>query len=644
MIRLPISGSTTPRSTRSISPAYSTDSIIYHSRPSHSAGSLTPPLLSHSHSRSRSTSLINPSTPHTHRTRPPPTPLLATPSLSTSATPQKKSRAVVRPSLLGAIEFRDVVNSLSNERNTSFNARDVLGVLGGGGKEERGGGGRPGMHSRTHSSSSSRISQRRSPRSEGEGEVQWDWNGWGSASEGSQQQQKRRKRASTSPQGMGGGLRLQGEDDVLARGVLERMGGDEEDNETGSEGAAENPWEEELEQRAKGVKKVPSILLTSANGSDTLIPTTISNMEEGGSSSITVTGEGDADGTSTIRQSLKSPSSPPTRRIPSRRRLLLSATLSALFPSLDQFTSKSIIGKITAIMCVPALLVLNLTLPVAEEPSGEVGSDECWEEKEDEEDDRSVRGVPKGIRLPDDGTGDDGSLLERRSIDDGSSGVEEDRIGGGRRSIGGEAAERVGKKLHSPAVAHPHSHHLTNSHPHDPTQEALPSFPWSNPTSNLPTPQSNAPLHSPSSYFKIKTSSEQGTINRISSNSSGDDEGEEMSEEMEERLREREECLAGRKVTRCLTAVQCTLGPIFCTCALFGTSSFLFVIEQRVKLTSEDVFSGRIGVVSASTGSPVGIVLRDVGISILSRSSSPGKSHTLFHWVRNRDGLDLDDR
>jgi len=207
---------------------------------------------------------------------------------------------------------------------------------------------------------------------------------------------------------MGGGLRLQGEDDVLARGVLERMGGDEEDNETGSEGAAENPWEEELEQRAKGVKKVPSILLTSANGSDTLIPTTISNMEEGGSSSITVTGEGDADGTSTIRQSLKSPSSPPTRRIPSRRRLLLSATLSALFPSLDQFTSKSIIGKITAIMCVPALLVLNLTLPVAEEPSGEVGSDECWEEKEDEEDDRSVRGVPKGIRLPDDGTGDEG--------------------------------------------------------------------------------------------------------------------------------------------------------------------------------------------------------------------------------------------
>lgn len=501
----------------------------------------------------------------------------------------KKTTRVVRPSLLGAIEFRDVVNSLSQEKN--FNARDVLGVFGSE-REGRSGVGRPGMHSRTHSSSSGMT---RSPRSErGGGEVEWDWNGWGTSSEGSRQQRKSegkgRKRASTSPQGMGGGvsglLRLDGEDDVLSTGVLRRLGreegSDEEvEEEEGSDGT-ENPWKEELEQRAnaKAVKKVPSILLTSANGSDTLIPTT-TNLEEGGSSSITVTGDVE-DGTSTIRPSPKSPSSSSsTRKIPSRRRLLLSATLSALFPSLDQFTSKSIIGKITAIMCVPALLVLNLTLPVAEEPSGEIGSDECWEEKE--EDEVSARGVPKGIRLPDDGTGDDGSLLINSSDEE----EEDDRVGA---SVGGQAAARVGKKLHSPAVAHPHSHHLSNSHPHDQDQDpsVSPSFPWANPTSNLPTPHSNAaaPLHSPSSYFKIKTSSEQGTINRISSNSSGDDEdGEATHEVMQDKLREREECLAGRKVTRCLTAVQCTLGPIFCTCALFGTFLSLPLYEKWSELT-----------------------------------------------------------
>lgn len=62
------------------------------------------------------------------------------------------------------------------------------------------------------------------------------------------------------------------------------------------------------------------------------------------------------------------------------------AVVWALFPSLQGFRDKSLLGKTSAIFCVPALLLLNLTLPVVEDVADEEACLEI-EEHEAQDDD-----------------------------------------------------------------------------------------------------------------------------------------------------------------------------------------------------------------------------------------------------------------
>ncbi|GAA5936199.1 uncharacterized protein JCM15063_002741 [Sporobolomyces koalae] len=611
LIYLPGSGATTPISpssprARPVSPAFSSDSIVYHSSPHQhrsrsvrSIGAITPPL-SHSHGRSRSYSLAN---PNTAGNRPPPVPLLTHHHQypypiqpSTVSSNRRSSKA--RPSLLGAIEFRDLVNSLNSDQNNATNLLSVFGSASGGpgaGPKLRKGK-RPG-HSRTNTNhslstnaSAATSENGLSPANERANEHEWDWsNGWSSTEN---QFGRGRRRASSSPGDRplgvlrGGNLRLEGDDDTLAQRILNDtrnrsvLDGPSSGNDT--ESHEENPWAQENVAK-KEVRRVPSIMLTSETGSDTLIP----GVEEVGTSDSSITSSSTVRPGSATVPARSSPLSSSTMTPPSpasssstalptsserprgtvSNRLLLRSILSALFPSLDQFGSKSIVGKLTALMCVPALLVLNLTLPVAEEVTEDQGSSLDWgQDGLEKEEDNEATGLPKGIRLPDDGQDNDGTLL----------GEEDHHFEGGQQQ---DASTRVGKKLHSPAIAHPHSHHLSNAHPHpdedvQPSSGGLlledspPSSPWIDQQASA-----NPDLRKLDHQFRIASGSEE-TVNRANSECScGQDGGIACSEgdgREDEAELERLECEAARKVTRGLTAVQCTLGPVFCAFALLA--------------------------------------------------------------------------
>ncbi|GAA5986234.1 hypothetical protein JCM5350_007592 [Sporobolomyces pararoseus] len=667
LIHLPVSGTTTPLSQFSTTSSSFKDSSPHpppppvlvsprlprpHSHRSHSHSH------THTHYRSRSTSLINP--PRSSSSRPNPTPLssLENSITSTSSHPNPLTTTTtttttggggnsssnrvttksIRPSLLGAIEFRDFVNSLNQERQNASNLLSVFSPSPGGGgsnssnnkkkgKKVVNGRKRP-NHSRGSSTASSFTSTGwgdTSPdlnRDDQEGASEWNWNGWGNNSQpfggggGTG-----RRRASSSPgfRPETGQLRLlddSEDDNVLADGVLK--GRKSTTTTTSSIGSSseeeeENPWKREPSNSSSRVKKVPSILL---NGKDTLLLPSISSDNDTASASSSSSSTVRPTSTTTtsnnnspLSNSHLPPPSPstPISSSPSplqalklstqkthRKRIMTRAILSALFPSLTQFSSKSILGKSTALMCVPALLVLNLTLPVAEEVTEDVdgsGGDLCdtnWEQEEEEEEKNRI---PKGIRLPVDGENHDGSSLLRFN--------EEQEEGEGRGSD--SVMERVGKKLHSPAIAHPHSHHLSTStthhhHHEDQDRDLLSSSssllegveepvvinsPWID-QQQAPTRSSSSTIITPQTeqhHFRISSSSSSsGTVNRVVSTSStsqdhhqtGEDEEEDELEETESLILDRMECQASRKVTRGLTALQCLLGPIFCAFALFA--------------------------------------------------------------------------
>ncbi|GAA5949834.1 hypothetical protein JCM21900_004217 [Sporobolomyces salmonicolor] len=551
------------RSYRSPSPAFSSDSIIYHpvSGPSSPTGLAPSPYPSHAsphpghgHGRSRSSSLVT--------GRPPPTPLGLT---------RRRSRSV-RPSLLGAIEFRDVVNSLSSDRGSAAN---VLAVFGG---------------AHQHHPHSQHVLE------ETEGEVHRDgeWQTWVEEGRGlglglgEGGMAGGRRRALSQPPAVPGGLRLEGGEETLADEVLlaadarrrgagaasgkitppplgERRGtwagrvGEPAPPGEGlvdlSEGV-ENPWKEarssfssrptplsgdhgEEDTSEQTVRRVPSILLTTANGSDVAVPPPDSPPADPSllppvtarpPSSLRM-----STSTASTSATAHSPKAPRPRRRRTHYLRLLRAASHALFPSLQSFGSKSIVGKATAILCVPALLMLNLTLPVAEEVSDDDAGEWAAAEK--------IGPSPSGrIELG----SDDGEHSE-----DGASQVSAE-----------DPSSRVGRILHSPAVAHhPHSHHLQNVSEHPADDITAAPSPWA-------THPSTTPLHSPLQdrpvdYFKVANESE-GSVNRVISSEEGSpDLGEEEEEEMEE-------IVAAEKVTRWLTATQCLLGPIFCVCCLFA--------------------------------------------------------------------------
>jgi sodium/potassium/calcium exchanger 6 len=433
-----------------------------------------------------------------------------------------------------------------------------------------------------------------------------------------------RRRALSQP-GPPPGLRLEGDEGTLAAGVMrdvERkkqrvpLGGrsltwtaggsdSEPESEEGRRNkvidlshGVEDPWrgarssfEEDDALSDPTVRRVPSILLTTDSGSDTILA--------------------DPPGSSRAPSPLPIPQSSPTHRRRRHRDHLLRAFRRALFPSLQSFRSKSILGSITALLCTPALLALNLTLPVVEEPTEEASS--SW----------------------------GGEKTGPPSINGGPTPgeVEEDAI------------ERVGRQLHSPAIdAHRHNH---PSHGHDTAishshhlqhvraaaaEDETPSRAWEE--------VSTTPLESPSrpstpqqlEYFRIVNSSEASEASRVAPTEHGS-----VPESDEEELRNDEalEEKATDQVTRILTAVQCAIGPLFCVCALLCTYLPLPLSSSTDRLLTP---SRQPPVVLPPRRCLRRPLLRRPHLPLLREPSTPRSHLALLPRFPHRHGVDPDDR
>ena len=135
------------------------------------------------------------------------------------------------------------------------------------------------------------------------------------------------------------------------------------------------------------------------------------------------------------------------------------ALIHAIFPSLHNFRSKSILAMITSVISVPAVLLLNLTLPVVDETElAEEFLQEMEKERLISEDPGHRRGDgEEGDDDDDDDVGSHALNEDEDSIEEELN--EEERVeyeNNVRRSLA------IAHELHSPVATlqHPHSHHL----------------------------------------------------------------------------------------------------------------------------------------------------------------------------------------
>lgn len=285
-----------------------------------------------------------------------------------------------------------------------------------------------------------------------------------------------------------------------------------------------------VDQDGKRIRKVPSILLTSASGDESLVQ----------------------------------PSSiiPPGRFAITHRRgyRIARAVFLALFPSLQDFREKSWVGRGTAILCVPAILLLNLTLPVVDSEADDCAS---LEEKEAREEEDASGDVYRDYDSEDE---DEDGLAPREGIL-----VDTDDI--------------------TAMPPHPPSHHHTtsevNRHHREEAARALHGrvLPHAELIDGVevPSPWVNTPAHSPlppattaeedvqRSFAQFSMASENGTVNHVRSSTEGTDGSDGSAGKGEGGGTSQANLEVHANVlTRWLTAVQCTLGPVFCVTALLG--------------------------------------------------------------------------
>ena len=221
-----------------------------------------------------------------------------------------------------------------------------------------------------------------------------------------------------------------------------------------------------------------------------------------------------------------------TSKKPSQWRKILpglAAIIHAVFPSLHHFRTKSFLAKITSVISVPAILLLNVTLPVVDESEIE---EEFLEEMEKEQ-------LADGSE--DEGSTDgesDASILDRedlitQELDEEYRLEYETNV---KRSIA------IAHELHSPVATllHPHSHHLANATP-GATSLALPQV------VDGRTAMSALSLPDDEEELRVGTKYE----------------------------------VSDTELNTFLTGIQCFLAPIFVVLALLGQSMMIF---QHYKL------------------------------------------------------------
>lgn len=191
--------------------------------------------------------------------------------------------------------------------------------------------------------------------------------------------------------------------------------------------------------------------------------------------------------------------------------------LRVLFPSLQSFRHKSIVGMIMAVLSVPAILALTVTLPVVDDGRSDEG----------------------GIALPE---GDDEPLNEPHGGAPGDSDDDEDDPDADERGLTPEIGEEL--------------HHLVEG-----------GFsPMRSPLGRISHTKLRRALHDEEE--RIRSHGGDAASLSDASEDGGDAEDDEMTKELVEDIRQ-EEVLEFNKY---LTAAQCVLGPLFCVWIVFGES------------------------------------------------------------------------
>ncbi|KAI5481546.1 hypothetical protein MNV49_002772 [Pseudohyphozyma bogoriensis] len=401
-----------------------------------------------------------------------------------------KSRSSVRPSLLGAIEFRDVVNSLRADSTAR-----TLAVFGG--RDEH-----------YHASPAPSPVERR-PRSASQSMM--GPNG-GSGGFGRPNLPERERRTTWTAE-MGGPPRVPCEEDHG------HWGESDEDEDALPESplidlsaGVDNPW--------KGSPSLTLDIPSNAAG----LPRTLRRTQSGSSiaskvPSIMLINE---DGDQELVVGRKKWAFTKKRWWRITRAVWL-----ALFPSLHEFGSKSIVGKATALLCVPAILALNLTLPVVETED----EADCVE-FEDKEGDHGVWDE-FGRRESFDA---EGHLVDIEEGEEGDPGAGRRREHAAHMLHHGTLAPT--SPLPSPSPSPKRVYHL----PHPEEEEC---------EIEVPSPWAGASGSGTAAVSGTATPESQATIKPGSP--------ADVDQNVHEHV-----------LTRWLTAVQCTLGPVFCTCALLA--------------------------------------------------------------------------
>lgn len=438
-----------------------------------------------------------------------------------------KTRSTVRPSLLGAIEFRDVVNSLradSSARTLAvFGGRDDHGhghasVVGAEGFYDPGA---LGAKAQTRPGRSASHSGAQRPVLTSADSLPQKLTGSRSASWTAEM-------GGAPPMADGGTC----EEDHGHWGESEDEDADREGPLIDLSAGVDNPWKATWGGRQQSLKVDIPVYSSSAATS----PRTLRRKQSSASVTSVVgkpvpsirltTATGD-------ESELSSQPKPGFFSIRHRRGYLIArAVFLALFPSLQDFRAKSVVGKATAILCVPAILVLNLTLPVVD-----IEEDDCLsiEDKErdegfgiyqgdaDEDEDRPL-GPTEGLLID---TNDSGHYGHRRGRSD--SDVSYDSR---------EARDAVTHEFHSHVVPRP---------------EVDAPSPWATPLD----------LNRGNSFSIARTESDPDFVPSTPASTAGG-------------LPPVDQNVHTSVLTRWLTAVQCTLGPVFCITALFGQPTLDF--------------------------------------------------------------------
>lgn len=209
------------------------------------------------------------------------------------------------------------------------------------------------------------------------------------------------------------------------------------------------------------------------------------------------------------------------------------AVFVALFPSLQDFGAKSWVGKATALLCVPAILVLNLTLPVVD-----IEDDEC-ESVENHE--IPVPMSPPGYYQDDVPQGPtEGLLIDTAdaTADEPTTPSTEDQARLARHHITHEFHVHHNGIPNPLPQVHP-SPWASSSADLDGVDRRLENFSVADPTSNVDSVPTT-----PGSVVVVPVKVDLNVTENV--------------------------------LTRWLTAVQCTLGPVFCVTALFGPPFLYF--------------------------------------------------------------------